>query len=186
MDRREFHALIDEMIHYSQDVHPPARPVQRRRVINNHDNTKRFATYFPSKVSFNTKWNFADDDESTWEFSAPVARSSRSSSCGTNDTAFSSPAQEIVIRYRAGMPLNSVESPLSSASDTSPGDTWKTTLLDGASISFGYTPAAEKDLKAVYRQSQLDALENSVRFRSFSHYNVYEFPAISARRLWLL
>jgi hypothetical protein len=166
MNQLQFHSLVEEMVNSSLDAHP-VQPVQRRRVINCHDNSKRLATYFPSKVSFNTKWNFAaDDDESTWEFSAPVAPSSRSSSCNTSGSASSTPAQEIIIRYRAGLSLDSLETRSSSPSDCSD-NSWEITPLDAAIDNA--SDVAEKDLKAVYRQSQLDALEETVRFRSVSY-----------------
>lgn len=175
MDQRQLHSLVEEMVNYSQDA-PPVQPVQRRRVINRHDHSKRLATYFPSKVSFNTKWNFtADDDESTWEFSAPVAPSSRSSSCSTSGTAHSTPAQEIVIRYRANLPLDFLERRTSSSSDSSD-DSWESAPPENADISFDYASVvAGGDLKAVYRKSQLDALEKTVRFQPVSHSRRYEF-----------
>jgi hypothetical protein len=173
MDQRQLHSLVEEMVNHSQDA-PPVQPVQRRRVINRHDHSKRLATYFPSKVSFNTKWNFtADDDESTWEFSAPVAPSSRSSSCSTSGTGHSTPAQDIVIRYRANLPLDFLERRTSSSSSDSSddSDSWELAPSDNADISFDYAVVAEGDLKAVRRKSQLDALEKTVRFQPVSHFS---------------
>lgn len=164
MDQRQFHSLVEEMVNFSRDrdIHP-VQSVQRRPIINSHDYSKRLATYFPAKVSFNTKWNFADDDESTWEFSAPVASSSRSSSCSTSSTSSSSPAQQIVICYRAGLPLDFLATRSSSPSDCL--DSGEIAPLETVSTYSAYpSVAAEKELKAVYRQSQLDALEDTVRF----------------------
>ncbi|KAG6825323.1 hypothetical protein H0H93_000848, partial [Arthromyces matolae] len=48
------------------------------------------------------------DEDSTWEFSAPappIARNSSTDSCSSTTT---SAAQDIAIRYRAGMPLEKV------------------------------------------------------------------------------
>lgn len=176
MDQRQLHSLVEAMVNYSQDA-PPVQPVQRRRVINYHDHSKRLATYFPSKVSFNTKWNFSadDDDESTWEFSAPVAPSSRSSSCSTSGTNYSTPAQEIVIRYRANLPLDSPDT-RSSTSSASSDDSWEIAPPEDANIPLDYASVvAERDLKAVHRRSRLAALEETVRFRSISRSHMYEF-----------
>jgi hypothetical protein len=164
------------MVHYSRDAHP-VQSTQRRRVIDCHDKSKRFGTYFPSKLSFNTKWNFADDDLSTWEFCAPVAPSSRSSSSSTSGTASSTPAQEIIIRYRAGLSLDSLVTRSSSPASDSPADSGEIASLANASPSFDGPSVveAEKDLKATYRQSRLEALEDTVRFRSVLQLPAYEF-----------
>jgi hypothetical protein len=181
MDRREFHSLVEEMVYYSRDARGP---VQRRRVVNHHDSSKRLATYFPAKASFHTKWNFADDDGSTWEFSAPVAHSSRSSSCSTSGTASSTPAQQIVIRYRAGLPLDSLEKRSLIGSDYSD-DSLELVPLDEDSASFDHVSVvAERELKAVYVQSQYEALEDTVRFRRHFEMLFMNLSAISVRKRW--
>jgi hypothetical protein len=185
MDRREFHSLVEEMVHHSRD----ARPVQRRLVVHHHDDSKRLATYFPAKASFHTKWNFApdsDDDVSTWEFSAPVAPSSRSSSCCTSGTASSTPAQEIVIRYRAGLPLDSLEKLSRIGSDYSDNSLEHVSLDVDSAPSEHVSVVVERDLKAVYRQSQYDALEDTVRFRYQIHILFMNVSAISVKKRWAL
>ncbi|KAG6832651.1 hypothetical protein H0H87_001024 [Tephrocybe sp. NHM501043] len=98
-----------------------------------YDTAKRHAIYVPSKACFDENWNI-DDDESTWEFSAPMASMARSSSTDTCSSMSSSAAQDIVYRYRAGLPLEAVvgESTSCSSSRLS-GDTrsaWETALED--------------------------------------------------------
>lgn len=143
---------------------PPVRDLVQKRAMNPQwDQSKRYATYFPSKASFHTKWNFADD-ESTWEFSAPVAPS-RSSSTDTCSSSSSSPAQEIALRYRAGIPLNAVLTRSSTASEISTDSdvSWET-AVDSASIfseHVNYTPQKD-DLKVIYRQSRCNALMDTV------------------------
>ncbi|KAG5653226.1 hypothetical protein H0H81_001609 [Sphagnurus paluster] len=156
---------------------PPAvrDAVRTRPLIRQHDPTKRQGTYFPSKAIFNTKWNFADDN-STWEFSATVARSASTDTCSSSSSC-STPAQEIVLRYRSRMSLDgsSVESLSSGA--TSSGDSWETAPLHSNNGETGYhydyaysiysevgsedqgLPAPEKDeARVTYRQSRADAL----------------------------
>lgn len=160
MDPRLSHELVSEMMQFYK---PPVRnTVRTRPIIRQHDQQKRHATYFPSKASFDTKWNFSSDDESTWEFSAPVAHIARSSSTDTCSSTSSTPAQEIALRYRAGMPLQAVLTGSSSASSSSNSSetSWKTAPLDEASVTSEQGPAVpEKDeLKAIHRQSRCDAL----------------------------
>lgn len=68
--------------------------------------TKRHAIYIPQSFFEKARQAIADiDAASTWEFSAAVSPSTTTSS-ESSSSAASSPAQEIVIRYRAGMPLH--------------------------------------------------------------------------------
>ncbi|KAF8072201.1 hypothetical protein FPV67DRAFT_925840 [Lyophyllum atratum] len=173
MNPRASHELVAEMITFCK---PPVRNLARSRaVVKQYDQEKRHATYFPSKASFDTKWNFSDDDDSTWEFSAPMGLITRSSSTDTCSSTSSTPAQEIALRFRAGMPLQAVltgsrsvssaseysdasweTAPLGTSSDASP----ENGPLDDTSITLEQgPPVPEKDeLKAIYRQSRCDAL----------------------------
>ncbi|KAG6910258.1 hypothetical protein DXG01_012069 [Tephrocybe rancida] len=115
MDPRHSHEIVAEMITFykppSMMVMATQQPVLRTRPGGRpYEAAKRHDTYFPSKASFDNKWNFSDDDESTWEFSAPVPVRSiaRSFSTGTCSSASSSAAQEIALRFRAGMSLDAV------------------------------------------------------------------------------
>ncbi|KAG5642905.1 hypothetical protein DXG03_001912 [Asterophora parasitica] len=178
MDPRLSHELVSELINLSK---PPVRSAVRTRpVIRQHDREKRHATYFPSKASFHTKWNFADD-ESTWEFSAPVAPMVRCDSTDTCSSSSSTAAQDIAFRYRAGMPLKAVLTGSSSVSvlsdesdstwETAPlGDSSPTTdfgsesVIDSASaVSEQGPPVPEKDdLKAIQRHSRSEALMDTL------------------------
>jgi hypothetical protein len=160
MDQRELHGLVNEMVRYASGMPPPVSQL-RKHGLTTFDNTKRHATYFPSKASFNTKWNFSDDDASTWEFSAPVAPMSRTSSSSSTGTAYSSPAQEIALKYRAGMPLESIHMRSNSQSSEESDISWETAPLDDSSSD--YVPTVpEKDIKAIYRKSRCDALDDTV------------------------
>lgn len=162
MDPRAAHHLIAEMVLSHK---PTARELVRKRAMAaQRDQSKRYGTYFPSKASFNSKWNFADD-ESTWEFSAPVAHIERSSSTDTCSSTSSSPAQDIVLRYRAGMTLEGIMTRSSTTSDASTNTdaSWETALDNASIITDSAPPVPEKDdLKAIHRQSRCDALMNTV------------------------
>ncbi|KAF5370450.1 hypothetical protein D9615_009721 [Tricholomella constricta] len=169
MDPRLSHELVSEMLNLCK---PPVRR-RARPMIRRHDQEKRHATYFPSKASFNSKWNFADD-ESTWEFSASMAPIARSDSTDTCSSSSSSPAQDIVLRYRVGMPLQAVLSGSSSVSASSDvtDTSWETApqapFTDSSSITCDSAssitseqgpPVPEKDdLKAINRRSRCEAL----------------------------
>jgi hypothetical protein len=118
-------------------------------------NPKRYATYFPSKASIEAEHD-ASDGDSTWEFSAPVSHSCRSSS-STSCTSTSTPAQEIIIHYRSGMSLETRSSSPSQYSET---DSWEMESPTALSHSEYVTP--DRDIKARYRQSRYDALLNTV------------------------
>ncbi|GLB40702.1 hypothetical protein LshimejAT787_0805730 [Lyophyllum shimeji] len=160
MDPRLSHELVSEMM---QLYKPPVRnAVRTRPMVRQHNPEKRHATYFPSKASFDAKWNFSSDDESTWEFSAPVAHIARSLSTDTCSSTSSTPAQEIAMRYRAGLPLQAVLTGSSSTSSSSEDSdaSWQTAPLDDESVtSEQVSPVADKnEPKAIHRQSRCDAL----------------------------
>lgn len=71
------------------------------------DKTKRYCVYFPVDFSLEDirakEEKYFEDDLSTWEYSAPPSRSASNSSC---NTSCSTPAQEIAMRFRAGMPID--------------------------------------------------------------------------------
>ena len=144
-------------------------------------NPKRYATYFPSKASIEAEQKHdASDDDSTWEFSAPL--SSRSSS-NTSCTSGSTPAQEIVIRYRSGMSFGTRSS---SPSQYSEPDSWEMTSLAPQSHMEHVPDTPDQGIKARYRQSRYDALLNTVcqsLFRVSSR--VFNF-CISTRKLLML
>ena len=119
-------------------------------------NPKRYATYFPSKASIEAELlGDASDNDSTWEFSAPVSPPSRSSSCTTSG---STPAQEIVIRYRSGIS----DPRWSSPSEYSEPDSWEMTPPPAPS-HLEYVPVTpDQGIKARYRQSRYEALLNTV------------------------
>ena len=150
--------FINDVVNYSAFTEK-ASPVM--------GNPKRYATYFPSKASFEAKQRLdASDNDSTWEYSAPVAPPSRSSSSTTAscDTASSTPAQEIVIRYRAGAPSSPSETRSSSPSQYSEEDEDSWDIVPAAELfdSEYVAVAPEQDIKARYRQSRHDALLNTV------------------------
>jgi hypothetical protein len=115
-------------------------------------NPKRYATYFPSKASIQTEQQHdaPDDDDSTWEFSAPISRSSRSSS-STSCTSTCTPAQDVISRYRSGMSLDTRSTSPSLYSEP---DSWEMTPPS--------SPTPDQGIKARYRQSRYDALQNTV------------------------
>ncbi|RDB29284.1 hypothetical protein Hypma_014879 [Hypsizygus marmoreus] len=161
MDPRLSHELVAEMLRFYS---PPRELVRKRAVSPLYDRSKRYGTYFPSKASFNTKWNFADD-ESTWEFSAPVAPMERSSSTDTCSSGSSTPAQEIVLRYRAGKSFEAIIRGSSTGSETSVDSdaSWETAPDDASMTSEQGPPVPEKDdIKAMHRQSRCDALMDTL------------------------
>ena len=119
---------------------------------------KRYATYFPSKASIEA--DDALDIDSTWEFSAPVSSSSSNTSC----TSGSTPAQELVIRYRSGM---SFDTRSSSPSQYSEPDSWEMTPPATPSYLEDVPVTPGQGIKARYRQSRYDALLNTVCSISF-------------------
>ncbi|KAF9463923.1 hypothetical protein BDZ94DRAFT_1321476 [Collybia nuda] len=165
MDQRELHGLVEEMVRYSRGLPPPPLPRPRKKGLVTFDTTKRHGTYFPSKASFHTKWNFSDDDASTWEFSAPVAPTSRgsssSSSDGSESTAYGSPAQEIALKYRAGMSLDFVHKRSGSESSVDSGVAWETAPLDDSSSDYAPIVSEEDEIKAIYRRSRFEALDDT-------------------------
>jgi len=74
------------------------------------DKMKRYCVYFPVDFSLEDirakEEKYFEDDLSTWEYSAPVQLPSRSASNSSCNTSCSTPAQEIAMRFRAGMPIN--------------------------------------------------------------------------------
>ena len=122
-------------------------------------NPKRYGTYFPSKASIEAEQQHdSSDDDSTWEFSAPVLHSSRSSS-GTSCTSVCTPAKAIIIRYRSGMSLDTRSS---SPSQYSEADCWEMSSPTALS-PFEHAPVTpDQSMKARYRQSRFDALQNTV------------------------
>jgi hypothetical protein len=123
-------------------------------------NPKRYATYFPSKASIEAEQQHdSSDDDSTWEFCSPVSHSSRSSSSTSlSCTSATTPAQDIIIRYRSGM---SLETRSSSPSQYSEQDSWEVTST--ALSHLEYVPVTpDQGIKARYRQSRYDALLNTV------------------------
>jgi hypothetical protein len=72
---------------------------------NSLGNTKRYAMYIPQSFFENAREALAQvETESTWEFSALISPS-ESISLESTSNLLSTPAKEIAIRYRAGMPL---------------------------------------------------------------------------------
>lgn len=79
----------------------PSLPSVEKSFANN----KRHAIYIPQSFFEKARRAVAEaDDASTWEFSATTSSSSPVIS-ESSSSAASSPAQEIIIRYRSGMPL---------------------------------------------------------------------------------
>ncbi|TFK36680.1 hypothetical protein BDQ12DRAFT_754803 [Crucibulum laeve] len=106
MDPRARHALLENAVRYS--LEGPKKPMVKSRNLVISNPKRRHATYFPSEVSIEKK-RAGDDEISTWEYSAPISHASRSSSTSTCSSTGSTPAQEIVIRYRATqMALNTL------------------------------------------------------------------------------
>ncbi|KAF9444464.1 hypothetical protein P691DRAFT_807330 [Macrolepiota fuliginosa MF-IS2] len=68
-------------------------------------NIKRHAIYIPESFFERARQAIAEADAaSTWEFPATISPSTPTSS-ESSSSAASSPAQDIIIRYRAGLPL---------------------------------------------------------------------------------
>lgn len=124
-------------------------------------NPKRYATYFSSKASIQAEQQHdASDDDSTWEFSASISHSSRSSS-STGCTSACTPAQEIIFRYRSGMSIETRSSSPSQYSD-SESDSWEMSSPTALSHSEYLPVTPDQGIKARYRQSRYDALQNTV------------------------
>lgn len=153
-DPRTLHLLMKDVVNYSFFTEKPS-PVM--------GNPKRYATYFPSKASIEAEQQHdASDNDSTWEFCPPVSPPSRSSSSDSCHTSGSTPAQEIVIRYRAGISLDLSDARSSSPSQYSEPDHSEISSLAQPS-DFEYDPVApEQGVKARYRQSRHDALLDTV------------------------
>lgn len=147
-DPRTLHELMNDTVNSSLFTEEPSHVM---------GNPKRYGTYFPSKASIEAEQqDDSSDDDSTWEFSAPISHSSRSSS-STSCTSANTPAQEIIFRYRSGM---SLETRSSSPSLYSEPDSWE--MASPTALShFECVPPAQ-DIKARYRQSRYDALLNTV------------------------
>lgn len=155
MDPRSLDVAVEDVIRLSLGTtHPHQAPDIKV-------NTKRHATYFPSGSipSLDVNWDVSDD-QSTWEFTAPLALTVRSSS-STCETACSA-AQEIVFRYRAGLTLDFVDS-RSPTFDDAHETSWDAPCLDDGSTSKSVSATAEKEIQAVFRQSRWDALVEFVR-----------------------
>ena len=148
-DPRTLHLLMNDTVNYS---------LFTEKLLYIMGNPKRHATYFPSRVSIEAEQQHdASDDDSIRDFCAPVSHSSRSSS-STSCTSTSTPAQEIVLRYRSGMSLGTR---CSSPSQYSEPDSWE--MTSPALSHLEYVPVTpDQDIKARYRQSRYDALLNTV------------------------
>lgn len=126
---------------------------------------KRYATYFPSaKASIQTEHqqhdasDDDDNDDSTWKSSPPTSRSSQSSS-STSCTSACTPAQDIIFRYRSGISLDTRSTSPSLYSEP---DNWEMASPTAMShLEYG-TCTPDQGMKARYRQSRYDALQNTV------------------------
>jgi hypothetical protein len=151
---RTLHLLIHDAVKYALSTEKHSHVM---------GNPKRYATYFPSEASLEAEQEHdASDNDSTWEFSAPLSppRTPSGTSCNTSN---SSPAQDIAIRYRAGISFgfsNTVRS--SSPPHHSEPDSWE--IASRAKPSdLGHVQAAlDQDIKAAYRQSRHEALLKTV------------------------
>lgn len=146
------HTLVNDAVNYS---------VFSEKASHVMGNPKRYATYFPSKASIEAQHRDASDNGSTWEFSAPVSPPSRSSSATSGCTSGSTPAQEIVIRYRSGLSLDLSDTRSSSPSQYSEPDSWEMTSTEPSDVELVVLPP-DQDMKARYRQSRHDALLDKV------------------------
>ncbi|KAG6865434.1 hypothetical protein C0991_002595 [Blastosporella zonata] len=128
---------------------------------------KRHAIYFSSKASFDSKWNLAaDDDESIWEYSAPVVPKERSPSTDTCSSTASSAAQEIATRYRARIPLAELRTSVSPSSEEyEESDASWTTALDNTLYPPEQSPPVPKtdNLIALCCPSHGEELSGSLR-----------------------
>lgn len=151
-DPQTLHVLMDDTVNHS---------LLTEKLSHEMGNPKRYATYFPSKASIEAEQLYdTSDDDSTWEFNAPVSHSSRSSS-STSCTlpSASTPAQEIIFRYRSGMSLGTRSSSPSQYSESDSLELTSPTALS----HLEYVPVKpDQDIKARYRQSRYDALLNTV------------------------
>jgi len=165
MDPRTSNDLVVQMLRCCNSTVNPRNGVQKRATSpNRHDRAKRYGIYFPAKASFQSRWNFADD-ESTWEFSAPVASYPRCDSTNTVSSSSSTPAQDIVLRYRAGLPPL-LRSSTSSETSSDSGASYRTAPTNGSRSSGKSSPESEEgaalNSKVRHRQSRCDALARAV------------------------
>ena len=188
MDPRASHDLVVEMLRCCNSTIDPRNVVQKRATSpNHHDRAKRHGIYFPAKGSFESKWNFADD-ESTWEFSAPVASYPRCDSTNTVSSSSSTPAQDIVLRYRAGLPplLRSTKSSDTSSNSDASYRTAPTNASRSSGRSSPVLDDAALNSKVRHRQSRCDALARAVSLLILLIGPSDRLLTPSSRRLWLL
>lgn len=135
-------------------------------------NAKRYAIYIPESFFENARRRVIAeaDAASTWEFSAAVSPSTSIYSESTSSPP-SSPAQEIVIRYRAGMPLQLEGSeprsniPVDDPDDDDDDSLTFCTPIEGPEGPPGETLMTEienTEIKLIYRQSCQQGLSKTV------------------------
>lgn len=147
MQSRSQAAFLDGVAQALLSSEPVKRPPRFRT------DPRRYAIYFGSKASLE-ELESVTDAGSTWEFSAPINSLTRSSSNSSYDAdGRMTPAQQIVIRYRTSH-SSGHETQYSSPSIYSEPDSWAT-ASNGGSV---------RDIKAVYRESRYQALQNTVSF----------------------
>jgi len=125
--------LVEDIMNSTLLCHP-ADGEGRSRILGN---PKRYAAYFPSKASLYAKCTVEEED-STWEYSAPAYPPSRNSSATSCTTSGSTPAQLIVMRYRSGQCTDYERPPSSPSSQYS--ELSSTTFESASSVS--YEPVA--------------------------------------------
>ncbi|KAG5340377.1 hypothetical protein J132_05116 [Termitomyces sp. J132] len=130
MDSSLSYEIVTQLLDISMPSVRTADFTGRPRRGRSYDAEKRYATYFPSRANFDA-CNVADD-QSTWEFSAPVSSFASSSSAESCSSASTTAAQEIALQYRTGTPSKAI---LLSSSSTSVSleesdNTWKTAVAD--------------------------------------------------------
>ena len=151
-DLRTLHLLIHDAVKYALSTEKHSDVM---------GNPKRYATYFPSEASLEEQEHDASDNDSTWEFSAPISppRSPSGTSCITSN---SSPAQDIAIRYRAGISFGFSDIRSSSPPQHSGPDS-RGVASPAKPFDLGHVPAdPDQDIKAAYRQSRHEALLKTV------------------------
>lgn len=149
------HSFINDAVIYSLLTE------KLSRVVDNHP--KRYAIYFPSKTSIEAEQQHdASDEGSTWEFNASIVPPSVGSSSTSCRTSGSTPAQEIVIRYRSGISFGLTDTGSSSPSQYSEPDSWEMTSSPEPSNLEHAQVAPDQNMRARYRQSRYDALLTTV------------------------
>ncbi|KAF8896057.1 hypothetical protein BD779DRAFT_1493738 [Infundibulicybe gibba] len=150
MDPRTLHFVVEDLVRLS---------LGGQHLSGFKQDTKRYGAYFPSEASLADEWDRESSDvESTWEFPPSLKASHRASSTSTASTSCSTPAQEIAIRYRAGMSLDLPDSRCSTPETEESEEAFESCPSSPMIDEYAPVAPATAELKAIFRQSRHDAL----------------------------